>query len=87
MKKILYKKNINGSINRWTIFRADDSLNIFWGQLNGAEQYQIVDVEVNQSGRSMEEQIKLEMDSRISKQLDKGYRYTIQEAEDLAGLN
>jgi DNA ligase-1 len=87
MKKILYKKNINGSTNRWTIFEAGNSLNIFWGQLNGAEQYQIVDIEVNQSGRSMEEQMKLEMDSRISKQLDKGYRYTIQEAEDFAGLN
>lgn len=87
MKTILYKKAANGSMNRWTIIAANDTLTLLWGTIGGVEQYQIVNVETNQSGRSIEEQLKLEMDSRINKQLDKGYRHTVQEAEYAENLN
>ena len=38
-------------------------------------------VRTNKSGRTIHEQIKLEMQSRINRQLDKGYKYTVEEAQ------
>lgn len=40
------------------------------------------DVYTNKSGRTIEQQIELEMNARISRQLDKGYKRTREEAEN-----
>jgi ATP-dependent DNA ligase len=44
-------------------------------------------VELNMSGRNLDEQIELEIRSRINKQLDKGYRHTRDEAHEAKGMN
>jgi ATP-dependent DNA ligase len=85
----LYKITATGAIQFWCIRRLhkEGELNIIYGQLQGAMQQQDVKVTVNQSGRSLSEQVELEADSRINKQLDKGYCYSLEEAKLSVGLN
>jgi len=83
----LYKVTATGAIQQWSVIKQKKSLYIVYGQLGGALQEKIEDVEVNQSGRSLAEQIELRADSRISKQLDKGYCLSIEEAKLSVGLN
>jgi len=84
---ILYKVTATGAIQQWSIMKQKRSLYIVYGQLGGALQEKIEEVEINQSGRSLAEQIELRADSRINKQIDKGYCYTIEEARQSVGLN
>lgn len=46
----------------------------------GSEITHVDDVYTNQSGRSIHEQMKLEMDARVSRMLDKGYKRSREEA-------
>jgi len=86
--KTLYKISNTGAVQEWTIWQVSkDQIVIDWGQQNGAKQQQIERVELNQSGRSMQEQIHLRMESRINRQKDKGYCETIEEARNSIGLN
>jgi DNA ligase 1 len=89
MKTTLYKVTATGAIQTWIVTEdiKSECLVIDYGQLGGARQVQTEQVEVNQSGRSLAEQINLRVDSRINRQLDKGYRYTIEEAKSCIGLN
>jgi ATP-dependent DNA ligase len=83
----LYKVTATGAIQQWSVMKQKKSLYIVYGQLGGALQEKIEDIKVNQSGRSLEEQVELRAQSRINKQLDKGYCYTIEEARQSVGLN
>jgi len=79
----LYKVSATGSTQVWTIagdLEAKEIL-IKWGSLNGALQTQTHSVSTNQSGRSIKEQVILEMKARITKQKAKGYRTSIEEAK------
>ena len=84
----LFKKAKDG-IRYWSIDidYHDNSLEIEYGWLNGSLQCQVEDVEENLSGRSIEEQLELRRDSRVSSKMDSGYRYTIAEAEQDVGMN
>lgn len=84
----LYKISSTGAVQEWTIWQVlKDQIVIDWGQQNGAKQQQIERVEMNQSGRSLKEQVFLRMESRINRQKDKGYCDTIEEARNSIGLN
>jgi DNA ligase-1 len=83
----LYKITATGAIQQWSIMKQKDKLYIVYGQQNGALQEQHEFIETNKSGRSIAEQIELRANSRINKQLDKGYCYTIEEARQSIGLN
>lgn len=84
----LHKVNHNNTHLLWSIERcAYDEIRICWGIYNGLEQTKYDKVYVNESGRSIDEQIELEINSRISRQIDKGYRYTLEEAKKDKGLN
>lgn len=86
--KTLYKISSTGAVQEWTVKEHGGcQIIINWGQQNGAKQQQIEDVELNQSGRSLKEQVFLRMESRINKQKDKGYCDTIEEARASIGLN
>jgi ATP-dependent DNA ligase len=86
--KTLYKISSTGAVQEWTIWQVSkDQIVIDWGQQNGAKQQQIERVEMNQSGRSLKEQVFLRMESRINRQKDKGYCETIEEARNSIGLN
>jgi ATP-dependent DNA ligase len=89
----LYKVTATGAIQIWSIDCKNYSIGnigeikITYGQLNGAMQQQIEKVKVNESGRNIVEQILLRVNSRINKQLDKGYCRSIEEARLSVGLN
>lgn len=86
--KTLYKISSTGAVQEWAVREhGNGQIIIHWGQQNGVKQQQIEDVEVNQSGRSLKEQVFLRMESRINRQKDKGYCETIEEARNSIGLN
>ena len=62
-------------------------IRITHGVLNGAMQYQEESVDINQSGRDIEEQIDLRITARVRGKMDIGYRYTIEESRAEAGNN
>lgn len=79
----LYRKNALG-LGTWRIW-AEGAKLIYCHAVveNGAEILHSDTVELNASGRNLEQQVELEMDSRVSRMLDKGYKYSRDEA--LAG--
>jgi len=84
----LHKISPNGAHLIWSIEKhLGSQLVIYWGQHGGVVQSKIDQVHVNLSGRTIDEQMELEMQSRISAQLDKGYRYTFEEAKEAKGKN
>lgn len=84
----LWKKNALG-IGTWRVYGGPTGVN--HGQViiahtsteGGSEVTHMDPVVTNKSGRSIELQLQLEIDARISRQLDKGYKRTREEA--LAG--
>lgn len=80
--KTLYKLSATKAMMQWSISGNLErrEITITYGQVHGAMQTQIDKVFTNNSGRSLKEQILLEIRSRISRQLAKGYRNTTQEA-------
>ena len=78
---ILYKKDNTGKIRTWDIEVECGDLVISHGYLNGAQTTKRVPVSLNQSGRTLDEQIDLEYDSRVNKQLDRGYALDIDTAD------
>ena len=83
----LFKKDNTGKIRQWTIEPCADSLIIRHGYMGGSLVNKIVPVKVNQSGRSIDQQIELEMNSRITKQMDKGYSCSLDEANNKTMTN
>lgn len=86
-KHTLYKITANGQVYTWNISSKDGTISINFGALNGAIQTTKEQVEVNQSGRTLSEQVNSRIMSRISKQIDKGYRLSIEEAKLNIGMN
>lgn len=85
--KRLFKIDANGSVRSWSINSDRNIITIIYGNLGGIMQTETEDVQVNQSGRSLVEQVNLRVDSRVNKQLDKGYKYTVEEARQTIGMN
>lgn len=71
--KKLYKKSKKGKIMTWCIDIKDNKLFIEYGYIDGKIRQQTRDVKTNKSGRSLEEQLKLEAESKYNKKLDEGY--------------
>lgn len=79
----LYRKNQLG-VGTWRIwFFESDPSKLYYAHavVEGGSEVQHEDrIVQNQSGRSLMQQIELEFDSRVSRQLDKGYKRSYQEA-------
>lgn len=82
----LFRKNALG-IGTWRVYhlpissRAQGTVIIAHASVEGGSEITHSDpVYVNQSGRTIEQQIELEMRARISRQMDKGYKATRDEA-------
>lgn len=77
-KVTLYGLNKNGSFKQWSIWTVEDSLFIEHGQEGGKLQLKEEKVKGKNIGRSNEtsdaQQAEFEANSRINKQIDKGYR-------------
>ena len=83
-KKFTFYRKSSFGISTWTIWYEKDI--IYYASAvaeDGAERINLERVEVNQSGRSLIAQIELQMRSRLSRMLDKGYKANRDEA--LAG--
>lgn len=77
---VLYIKDNKGAMREWGISYVDDEIIIRYGQVGGSMQYQTEDVPEGLAARSLEEQIDSRINSRISKQKDKGYVHSMNEA-------
>lgn len=76
----LYRKNAN-SVGSWRIWPEGAVIHIAHATvLGGSEVHHTETVETNLSGRSLEQQVQLRINSRISRMRDKGYKDTIEEA-------
>lgn len=76
----LYKKDNTGNVRVWEIEPDFDQLVIRHGVMHGTMTTKTTPVVCNQSGRSLEEQMDLEINSRINKQMDRGYSLDIEQA-------
>ena len=85
--KTLYGLDKKGGFKVWKIWTNDNLLHIEHGKEEGKQQLKVEEVEGKNIGRSNEttpaEQAELEAMSRWRKQVDKGYRETKEELEEL----
>lgn len=85
--KLLYGLDKKGGFKVWKIWTNDNLLHIEHGKEEGKQQLKVEEVEGKNIGRSNEttpaEQAELEAMSRWRKQVDKGYRETKEELEEL----
>ena len=84
---VLYKYNAMDALMLWTIHSDGNIIVINHGQVNGKLQTKTEVVEINKSGRDIVAQVALQVQSRVNKQIDKGYCTSIDEAEASKGLN
>lgn len=77
----LYCKDNAGHIRIWDIVQECSDIIITHGVHGGVMQQQVETVDKGKASRTVQEQIDLQINSRISKQRDKGYVDTIEEAE------
>lgn len=77
----LYAKDNLGRIRQWTIRACPDGLEIEHGVLGGSMQLQFEEVLVGKSVRTAEEQIMLQMASRILRKRDAGYMLKLEDAQ------
>lgn len=80
MYKELFIVDNKGQLRIWSIDDVSDGFVISHGIYDGAIQHKHEHVPHGKVNRTLEEQIELQMDSRINKQRDKGYVDTIEQA-------
>ncbi len=86
-KTDLYQIDVRGQVRKWSIEAVDNCLFIEYGLMDGARQINKEYVKQGLASRTLEEQVKSRYDSRINKQLDRGYKYTLEEAQNNKGTN
>ncbi len=85
MEYKLYRKNSLG-IGTWRVWAtkvSDSTATLFIAHATvegGSEVVHTDTVRTNKSGRTLKEQVQLEANSRVSRQMDKGYKYSRDEA-------
>lgn len=86
MKETLYSIAKNGTTDMWTIEVRDNAIHTTYGKVDGKQQQKVELIEAGKNiGRANEttpaQQAILEARSKLNKQLDKGYRYTVEQAQ------
>lgn len=77
----LYRKNAN-SIGTWRIWSEGSTIHIAHATvMGGQEVFHQEEVQTNLSGRTLDQQIKLRITSRVSRMMDKGYKTTLDGAK------
>ncbi len=87
MEKTLYIRDNTGKVRYWSCRDEPDGLEIEHGVLGGTPQYQYEAIEFGKGGRDQDEQIESRINSRVSKQLDKGYVEDRFLAENMKPMN
>jgi len=79
----LFKQDARGQIRVWRIFDTQlGEIGMEWGAIGGSIQDHYEDVPHGKAGRTVEEQQASRINSRINKQIDKGYVYSEREARE-----
>lgn len=80
----LYKLDARKVMREWVIEEnyEDNTLHIYSGVQHGQFHETVIDITTNQSGRTSDEQLDLEYDSRVAKQIRTGYCETEIEARN-----
>jgi len=81
----LFQVAKDGGIQVWRISVRNWDILIEYGRLGGVMQTQVENVPHGKAGRSRREQVLSRVKSRINKQLDRGYKKTIEEARAMVG--
>jgi len=77
----LFRKHVHG-IGTWRVYSEGNVIHLASTQVEGGKEVHFTEVvETNLSGRSLEEQVKLRINSRVSRMADKGYKETIEQAQ------
>jgi DNA ligase 1 len=76
---------VKQAIRFWAIESDCDGFLVTHGHLNGAEIQEYTNVPCGLAGRTQEAQIQSEVQSKFNKQLQRGYKTTISEAEEQVG--
>lgn len=87
IKTELYQQDARGNIRVWSIEEFEDKITIRYGVMDGIMQIKDEYILDGKATRTQGEQITSRFESRINKQLDRGYKRTIEEAEKRAGTN
>lgn len=87
MERTLYIRDNAGKVRYWTCRPEPDGLEIEHGVLGGTPQFQYEAIEFGKGGRDQDEQIESRINSRASKQLDKGYVEYLRLAETMKPMN
>ena len=86
-KVTLYGKDKNDGLKQWSVWTVEDHLFIEHGKLKGKMQLKEEVVEGKNQGRSNEtsgsQQAELEAQSRINKQIDRGYRADKEDLQEI----
>ncbi len=86
-KTELYQQDARGNIRMWSIETFEDKITIRYGLKNGAIQTKDEYILGGKATRTQEEQVESRFESRINKQLDRGYKRTMEEAQSKVGTN
>lgn len=76
----LYRKNAN-SVGQWRIFSEGQTIHIFHSTvIGGSEVHHTEVIPQGLAGRTLAEQIRLRINSRVSRMKDRGYKESVEEA-------
>lgn len=85
--KTLYARDNKGQMRTWSVEELDDGILISHGVMGGAMQEKFEAVDEGLQTRTLAEQITSRAESRISKKIDSGYCYSIEEAQNKPRTN
>lgn len=71
---VLYKRDMNGKVSTWQVGFNGKELEMTFGKEDGKSRTTVTEVELNSTGRDIQEQGFLEAKSRYKKKCDEGYR-------------
>lgn len=83
----LYKIDNTGAMRMWTIDNTGNCIYISYGLEHGAQIHQEEWIEEGLAGRSLIEQVESRVNSRINRQIDKGYHFNPEDAITNKGKN
>lgn len=72
--KPIYKENMNGAVMLWKIGFNNPNIIVYHGHKEGAIQKEVVEVELNNSGRDIYEQSLIQINNRYLRKHREGYR-------------
>jgi len=83
----LFIRDNAGHLRYWKCYEVAGGIEIEHGVVDGTPQFQFESIEDGKAGRNQDEQIESRINSRVNKQLQKGYVYSRSVAETMKPMN